>query len=90
MAEETVNVNPDGSTTFEGSEESTMPPMEDAGSEEGVFDEETMAEADGNFRAILFLMVVFALVILYFIYLRKSRDDEDEFFSSLDGEKVRR
>ena len=36
MAEETVNVNPDGSTTFEGGEESTMPPVEDAGAEGGL------------------------------------------------------
>mmetsp|Transcript_28886 Transcript_28886/g.44405 ORF Transcript_28886/g.44405 Transcript_28886/m.44405 type:complete len:294 (-) Transcript_28886:82-963(-) len=88
MAEETVNVNPDGSTTFEGSEESTMPPMEDAGSEEGVFDEETMAEVTkGTDPAILFLMVVLVLGVIYYIYLRKSGEDDDEFFSSLDGEK---
>lgn len=91
MAEE-VKVDPDGSTTFEGGEESTMPPVEDAGEGAGFEEgqEEMMAEAaKGTDPAILFLMVVLALGVLYYIYYRKSRDDEDEFFSSLDGEKVR-
>eukprot|EP00980_Cylindrotheca_fusiformis_P007530 scaffold1561_cov129-Cylindrotheca_fusiformis.AAC.22 len=86
MAEETVNVNPDGSTTFEG-EESTMPPAEDAGGE-GTFDEETIKEvAKGGDPAIYLLLVVILLGILYFIYKRKSREDEDDFFDNLDGEK---
>lgn len=89
MDEETVNVNPDGSTTFEGGE-STMPPVEDAGEAgtEGVFDEETMAEvAKGGDPAIYLLLVVVLLGILYFIYKRKSPEDDDDFFDGLDGEK---
>jgi hypothetical protein len=87
MAEETVNVNPDGSTTFDGGE-STMPPVEDAGGE-GVFDEETMEEvAKGGDPAIYLLLVVVLIGLLYFIYKRKSREDEDDFFDNLDGEKV--
>ena len=86
MAEE-VKVDPDGSTTFEGGEESTMPPVEDAG-EDGTFEEEMMAKAaKGTDPAILFLIVVLALGVLYYIYYKKSRDDDDDFFSSLDGEK---
>ena len=88
MAEETVNVNPDGSTTFEGGEESTMPPVEDAGAEGGF--EDMAAEAvKGTDPAIYLLLVVVLLGLLYFVYLRKSREDsEDEFFANLDGEKV--
>ena len=38
---------------------------------------------------IYLLMVVILLGVLYFVYLRKSREDaEDDFFSNLDGEKV--
>jgi hypothetical protein len=85
MAEETVNVNPDGSTTFEGSEGSTMPPIDDAGSEETLFN---VTMAKGTDPAIILLMVVLALGFLYYLYYRKSRDDADDFFSSLDGEKV--
>jgi hypothetical protein len=86
MAEETVNVNPDGSTTFEGGEESTMPPVEDT---EGMFDEETMADAVvGVDPAIYLLLVTLVLGVLYFIYYRRSHDNEDEFFTDLDGEKV--
>ena len=87
MAEE-VKVDPDGSTTFEGGEESTMPPVEDGGEETFENAEEMMAEAaKGTDPAILFLIVVFALGVLYYIYYIKSKDDEDDFFSSLDGEK---
>lgn len=87
---ENVNINPDGSTTFEGGE-STMPPgAEDAGADgtEGVF-EETMEEVvKGGDPAIYLVLVAILLGLLYFVYKRKSRDDEDEFFSNLDGGKV--
>jgi len=86
---ENVNINPDGSTTFEGGE-STMPPgAEDAGADgtEGVF-EETMEEVvKGGDPAIYLVLVAILLGLLYFVYKRKSRDDEDEFFSNLDGGK---
>jgi hypothetical protein len=82
-AEETVNVNPDGSTTFEGGEESTMPPVEDQG-EEGIF-EEVVKVTD---PAIYLLLLVVVFGVLYFIYYRSQRGNEDDFFADLDGEKV--
>lgn len=83
MAEETVNINPDGSTTFEGQEESTMPPMEDAGDAGEAFEE----IAEGGDPAIYLLLVVMLLGVLFYIYKRKSKEDEDDFFDNLDGEK---
>ena len=92
-AEETVTVDPDGSTTFEsGSDESaTPPPVEDnLNGTEGLFDEETIEDAvKGTDPAIYLLLVAILLGLLYFLYLRKVRQDsEDDFFTSLDGEKV--
>lgn len=96
MAEETVNINPDGSTTFEGSgatggggEESTMPPVAD---EQPGIDEETMEEViKGTDPAIYLLLAVVLIGFLYFLYTRKARaDGEDEFFATLEDEKVRR
>lgn len=87
MSEETVNVNPDGSTTFENGagEEFTMPPMGDEGAEETF--EETAAVVQTD--PILYLILVaLVLGLLFFIKRRRSRADEDEFFSNLDGEKV--
>ena len=89
-AEETVTVNPDGSTTFEGGNDgSTEPPVEDP-TTEGIFDEETMATAPkGTDPAIYLLLLAILLGFLYYLYLRKVRQDsEDDFFSNLDGEKV--
>jgi cbb3-type cytochrome oxidase subunit 3 len=90
MAEETVNVNPDGSTTFEGSaaggDESTMPPVDEGP------DEETMEEVvmKGTDPAFYLLMAVVLIGFLYFLYKRKARaDQEDEFFANLEDEKVR-
>ena len=90
MAEETVNVNPDGSTTFDGDagyggEESTMPPvMDDA--EGGPAMDEVVKGID---PAIYLLLAVAVVAFLYFLYSRKSRSEsDDEFFSNLDGEKV--
>lgn len=88
MAEETVNVNPDGSTTFDGAagDESTMPPADDAGAE-GAFEQVTAAA--GTDPMLYLLLVAIALGILFFIYYRRSKEDEDDFFTNLDGEKVR-
>lgn len=83
MVEETVNINPDGSTTFEGGE-STMPPAEDAGEGAGEAFEEI---AQGGDPAIYLLLVVVLLGVLYYIYKRKSKEDEDDFFDNLDGSK---
>mmetsp|Transcript_4557 Transcript_4557/g.7080 ORF Transcript_4557/g.7080 Transcript_4557/m.7080 type:complete len:295 (-) Transcript_4557:90-974(-) len=87
MAEETVNVNPDGSTTFEGGEESTMPPVEDPAG--AGFDEETVDQVvQGTDPAIYLLMAVVLIGFIYFLYTRKARaDQEDEFFASLEDEK---
>lgn len=93
MAEETVTVDPDGSTHYEsaGGEESTMPPVDEgANSTEGMFDEETMEEVvKGTDPAIYLLLAAILIGVFYFLYLRKKKaDEEDEFFSNLDGEKV--
>eukprot|EP00429_Kryptoperidinium_foliaceum_P064744 CAMPEP_0176058710 /NCGR_PEP_ID=MMETSP0120_2-20121206/29254_1 /TAXON_ID=160619 /ORGANISM="Kryptoperidinium foliaceum, Strain CCMP 1326" /LENGTH=294 /DNA_ID=CAMNT_0017392241 /DNA_START=88 /DNA_END=972 /DNA_ORIENTATION=+ len=87
MSEETVNINPDGSTTFEGAEETTMPPAEDAGAgTEEAFEE--AAEAVAGTDPLIYLgLVAVVLGLLFFIYYRRSKDDGDDFFSNLDGEK---
>jgi cbb3-type cytochrome oxidase subunit 3 len=92
MAEETVNINPDGSTTFEGGsaaggEESTMPPVAEPG-----MDEETIKQVvKGTDPALYLLLAVVLIGFIYFLYTRKARADvEDEFFASLEEEKVRR
>jgi hypothetical protein len=88
MAEQTVNVNPDGSTTFEGNdgsgaaggggEESTMPPD---------IDDEIVKGTD---PAIYLLLAAVLIGFLYYLYTRKARADaEDEFFANLEDEKVR-
>lgn len=77
MAEETVNVNPDGSTTFEGAEDAT------SGAEGETFDEEMMEEViTGTDPAIYLLVAVFVGALLYFLYNRKNRGDDDDYFSS--------
>jgi len=87
MAEETVNINPDGSTTFEGHEESTMPPVEDSGDAGETAGEAFEEIAQGGDPAIYLLLVVILLGVLFYIYKRKSKEDEDDFFDHLDGEK---
>lgn len=84
---ENVNINPDGSTSFESGagEESTMPPAEGPGTE-GIFEEAPVVA--GTDPAIYLLLVAIALGILFFIYKRNSREEDDDFFSNLDGEKV--
>jgi hypothetical protein len=93
MAEETVTVNSDGSTTFDGEtgydggggEESTMPPVMDDAQGEPMMED----VVKGIDPAIYLLLAVVLLAALYFVYARKSRsDDGDDFFSNLDGEKV--
>jgi hypothetical protein len=90
MAEE-VKIDPDGSTHFEGGEESTMPPVEETINEtEGVFDEETVEElVKGTDPAIYLLLALVIIGLFYFLYSRRSKEEsEDDFFANLDGEKV--
>jgi hypothetical protein len=90
MGEE-VKIDPDGSTHFEGGEESTMPPVEEtADGTEGVFDEETVeAIVKGVDPAIYLLLAVVLFGLFYFLYWRRAKEEsEDDFFSNLDGEKV--
>jgi hypothetical protein len=88
-AQETVTVNPDGSTTFEDS--TPPPPVDDPNiNEEGAFFAEEAILSKGTDPAISLLFLAILLGVLYYMYIRKSRqDNEDDFFSNLDGEKVR-
>ena len=77
MVEQTVNVDPDGSTTFEGAEDA-------AGGAEGETFEETMEEiVEAGVDPAIFLLVGFIVAaVLYFLYLRKNKSNEDDYFSS--------
>jgi len=79
MVEQTVNVDPDGSTTFEGAEEAG-----DAGPGGAeTMDEEMMEEVVAGIDPAIYLLVAFVVgALLYFLYNRKSRSDEDDYFSS--------
>jgi hypothetical protein len=90
MAEE-VKIDPDGTTHFEGGEESTMPPVEETtDGTEGVFDKETVEElVKGTDPALYLLLAVAILGLFYFLYWRRAKEQvEDDFFANLDGEKV--
>ena len=88
MAEETVNINPDGSQTFEGGEDATMPPAAEEGFAEEAAD--AVPEEIATDPAIYLLIVVALFMVGFIIYRRRSKNDEDDFFSNLDGEKVSR
>mmetsp|Transcript_11217 Transcript_11217/g.23778 ORF Transcript_11217/g.23778 Transcript_11217/m.23778 type:complete len:287 (-) Transcript_11217:83-943(-) len=80
MAEETVNVNPDGSTTFEGATDGAEGDTAGEG-----FDEETMEEAVKGIDPAIYLLVAFVIgAIFYFLWVRRSRNNEDDYFSSYD------
>lgn len=86
MVEETVTVNPDGSTTFEGAEDA-------AGGAEEAFEEtfeETMEEViEAGIDPALYLLAGFIIAaVLYFLYLRKNRNDQDDYFSSYEKVSV--
>jgi len=81
MVEETVTVNPDGSTTFEGAEGAAD------GAEGETFEdtfEETIEEViEAGVDPAIYLLVAFIVAaILYFLYRRKNRNDQDDYFSS--------
>jgi len=79
MTEETVNVNPDGSTTFD---DGGAAGADGESTSEGDFDEEMMEEVvKGIDPAIYLLIAVILGGFIYFLYVRKSRE-EDEYFSN--------
>ena len=68
-----------------------MPPVEEAtDGTEGAFDEETIEElVKGTDPAIYLLVSVILIGLFYFLYWRRSKEEnEDDFFNNLDGEKV--
>eukprot|EP00536_Pseudo-nitzschia_multiseries_P010900 jgi/Psemu1/119231/gw1.350.19.1 len=76
MVEQTVNVDPDGSTTFEGAGD------EGASAGEG-FDEEMMEEVASGVDPAIYLLVAFVVgAVLYLLYLKKNRSNEEDYFSS--------
>lgn len=93
-----VNVEPDGSTTFDdaadagaGQEEAfdTGDAGEGMGGEEGEPGFEEIVEK-GIDPAIYLLVIVVIFLVGFVIYQRKKKEEEeDDFFSNLDGEKVR-
>ncbi|VEU33357.1 unnamed protein product [Pseudo-nitzschia multistriata] len=76
MVEQTVNVDPDGSTTFEGEG------AEGDTAGEGFEEEIVMDEVTGVDPAIYLLVAFVVGAILYLLYLKKSRSNEDDYFSS--------
>jgi hypothetical protein len=95
-----VNVEADGSTTFEGAEAGGQEEAFTGGENAG--GEETFAGAEGGEEAFeevaksidpaIYLLIAVAIFLIGFvIYQRKKKEeDEDDFFSNLDGEKVRK
>jgi hypothetical protein len=92
MSTEEATVNPDGSTTFE------TPPVEETAGEgfeaPPMGDEEDMMEevVKGIDPAFYLLGAVILFAIIYFILAmrkKKDADNGDDFFASLDTEKVR-
>jgi hypothetical protein len=87
MSEE-ATINPDGSQTFEG----TVPPVDDPVADEPpLMDEETIEELAKGIDPALILgaLVLLFAVLYYFFVVRNKKQDQDEFFSDLDGDKVR-
>lgn len=92
-----VNVEPDGSTTFEDAAGDAGAGQEEAftgGEDDGMGGEEAgeafeeMVEK-GIDPAIYLLVIVVIFLIGFVIYQRKKKEEEeDDFFSNLDGEKV--
>jgi len=103
MNTEEVNVEADGSTTFEGATDSGVGQEEayedatgggggDFADDAGEAGEEAFEEIvkKGIDPAIYLLVVVIIFLVGFVIYQRKKKEeDEDDFFSNLDGEKVR-
>ena len=82
MVEETVTVDPDGSTTFEGAEGA-------ADGAEGEGFEETIEEVIEGVDPALYLLAGFVVAaILYFLYHRRNRSSQDDYFSSYEKVSV--
>lgn len=80
MTEQTVNVNPDGSTVFEGDSGDTG---ENHYSSEGEYEDGPVNEAAKGIDPAIYLLVTVILgVAAYIYYLRKNRSDDDEYFSN--------
>ena len=78
-------MNPDGSTTFENE-----PPADETTGEEGF--EEAVMEKAGIDPAFYLIGAVVLFVVVYFVVSsmrKKDENDGDDFFDSLDTEKVR-
>lgn len=82
MTEETVNVNPDGSTTFE--DDGADAGAEGTAGEDGFDGAEEMMEevVEGIDPAIYLLIAIVVGGFLYFLYKRRSRSEDDEYFSN--------
>mmetsp|Transcript_2427 Transcript_2427/g.4159 ORF Transcript_2427/g.4159 Transcript_2427/m.4159 type:complete len:289 (-) Transcript_2427:52-918(-) len=79
---EEATVNPDGSTTFEANE--TVNATFDGTGTDG----EEAIVSKGSDPAIYFIIGILLLVVLYMVYrYQTKKDEDDDFFSELDGEK---
>ena len=89
MAEE-ATVNPDGSTTFDGSSE---PDFEDATTDNMFDDAENSAPVmdDTGVDPAVYVLVALAVFVVIALLVKKRRaareEEDDDFFSNLDGEK---
>lgn len=88
-----ATLNDDGSATFGDS-----PPVDTGGGDDAPFedvppmDEEAMKDVAKGIDPAIYLLLsvlVAAALYYYFVYNKKSAANEDSFFSSLDGDKVR-
>lgn len=85
---EEATVNPDGSTTFEGGDE-TFDAKDEGGDDFGAGEGEEILVTAGTDPAIYLGLFVVLLAAMYFlIYHRRKKSNGDSFFDDLDGEKV--
>lgn len=89
-----ATLNPDGSTVF-GNEQNGTSAGDDGASNEGesFFDGDASTKhstASGFDPAVYVLFAFLAVAALYYFFVvrKKAEDNEDEFFSNLDVEKV--
>mmetsp|Transcript_5203 Transcript_5203/g.10700 ORF Transcript_5203/g.10700 Transcript_5203/m.10700 type:complete len:300 (-) Transcript_5203:28-927(-) len=90
-----ATVNPDGTTSFDSSESTPPPVNETMGGESGGEgfeggEEEILEEVAKGMDPVWYLVIgVAVFLLLLYLYKRskKASEDEDDFFSNLDGEK---